>query len=479
MNRNRQPSRRDPLWQTPSISVGLIIAVIGLGIASAALADTPSRVAVPFLGSLAIVGVTLVAGRHRSPDDIAFLGGAMLVGLGVRFLLLAFIHQSVGPYVFAPDAATYEGFGAGMVAFWRGVAPLPARLEGTLQVGYYAVNAGMFVVFGDGSTVAPAMLNIFLGVVLAIPVYHLMRLILPQQRRVARFATVMAVFFPSLTLWSVLNVREAPAVLMVASAAFFFTALSKEVRPRYLVGILVALTFLSLLREYLTPLLLISGLSGVVMAQSRNPFRAFVVGGGALLVVVVGLRTFGLGSALVVEPDFERVSLLREAMTQGAGSALGTEVETTTLGGALQFLPIGITRFLLAPYPWSIGRGSLLQGLTLPEVLVWYALLPFFLRGIYLAFKHDASSFTVVAAMFVVISTAYGLVEGNVGTAYRHRAQVVPLAFVFMAVGLADYLAVRAQRQAKARAIRRRVGQGPPPPVDRDGRTPREESRRG
>ena len=51
------------------------------------------------------------------------------------------------------------------------------------------------------------------------------------------------------------------------------------------------------------------------------------------------------------------------------------------------------------------------------------------------------------------------LVEGNVGTAYRHRAQILPIAFLFCAVGLQDWLAVRSQRRS-ASMERRRQAEG-------------------
>ena len=42
----------------------------------------------------------------------------------------------------------------------------------------------------------------------------------------------------------------------------------------------------------------------------------------------------------------------------------------------------------------------------------------------------------VVLAVLVIVVSSYALVEGNFGTAYRHRAQIMPLFFVFTGAGL-------------------------------------------
>jgi hypothetical protein len=39
-------------------------------------------------------------------------------------------------------------------------------------------------------------------------------------------------------------------------------------------------------------------------------------------------------------------------------------------------------------------------------------------------------------AVLLIVTTSYALVEGNFGTAYRHRAQIMPLFFIFAGVGI-------------------------------------------
>lgn len=160
----------------------------------------------------------------------------------------------------------------------------------------------------------------------------------------------------------------------------------------------------------------------------------------------------GFGATLAAEPTLDTLEYLRQGMAQGAGSAYGSGHNVSTMGGAAQFLPIGLAYFLLAPFPWQMG--SVLQSVTMPEVLVWYALIPFTIRGIYLGLRKDPRSFMVVFAVLVTVTVAYALVQGNVGTAFRHRAQVLPLFFIFSSIGIRDWYGVRVESNRLAR-IRR------------------------
>lgn len=48
-----------------------------------------------------------------------------------------------------------------------------------------------------------------------------------------------------------------------------------------------------------------------------------------------------------------------------------------------------------------------------------------------------------------MLTLAYSVVQGNVGTAYRQRAQVLVFYFIFVAVGLVLVLEKRAERKQR------------------------------
>jgi hypothetical protein len=168
------------------------------------------------------------------------------------------------------------------------------------------------------------------------------------------------------------------------------------------------------------------------------------------------LQTAGLGGTLAQEPTLERVQYLRQDLALGANSAYGTTADVSTVTGAITFFPIGLVYFLLAPFPWSVT--SVLQAVTLPESIIWYFLFCCVLRGAWLAVKYDVRAYTVPVAILATVTFSYALIESNVGTAYRHRAQVLPLFFVLAAVGLRDLWGGWTERRIAAGAARRQAG---------------------
>jgi hypothetical protein len=97
-------------------------------------------------------------------------------------------------------------------------------------------------------------------------------------------------------------------------------------------------------------------------------------------------------------------------------------------------LPIGLAYLLFAPFPWAIT--SVRQLLVLPETLVWYALMPAFVRGLTYSVRQRFRDVRPILVFTVTLTIAYALMQGNVGTAYRQRTQVTMFFFVFMAVGI-------------------------------------------
>jgi hypothetical protein len=129
-------------------------------------------------------------------------------------------------------------------------------------------------------------------------------------------------------------------------------------------------------------------------------------------------------------------------------SGFGREYDVSTPSGALAALPTGLVYLLFAPFPWAVS--GLRQALAVPETLVWYALMPAFVRGLSVAVKRQLKAVLPILVFAVSLTGAYALMQGNIGTAYRQRTQITMFFFIFMGVGLAER---RRQRAAAATAL--------------------------
>jgi hypothetical protein len=87
---------------------------------------------------------------------------------------------------------------------------------------------------------------------------------------------------------------------------------------------------------------------------------------------------------------------------------------------------------------------------TTPELIVWWWL--FFIGvvpGLWYALRHRFNDIQPMLYFVLGMGLLYSLMFGNVGLAYRHRAQLLPLLLVFAAVGLEQ----RKIRKAAARRV--------------------------
>ncbi len=102
--------------------------------------------------------------------------------------------------------------------------------------------------------------------------------------------------------------------------------------------------------------------------------------------------------------------------------------------------------FLLAPFPWMLG--SFRQILALPETLFFYWLIPWIFLGIRHLVRHQLRRSLMALLITAGLTLGYALGEGNAGTAYRHRAQLLCFFLIYAAVGQDE----RRRRSVKATA---------------------------
>jgi hypothetical protein len=105
-------------------------------------------------------------------------------------------------------------------------------------------------------------------------------------------------------------------------------------------------------------------------------------------------------------------------------------------------LPVGAVNLLFAPFPWQLA--NLRQGITLPEMLVWWVSIPLLVIGLWFTVKYRMRQAMPILLFTTMITIAYSLFQGNVGTAYRQRAQILVFHFIFVSVG---YVLLKEQQE--------------------------------
>jgi putative Ca2+/H+ antiporter (TMEM165/GDT1 family) len=110
---------------------------------------------------------------------------------------------------------------------------------------------------------------------------------------------------------------------------------------------------------------------------------------------------------------------------------------------------------MFAPFPWQTS--NLRQAIPIPEVLLWWAMLPFLIMGLWYTIKHRLRNAFPILIFSLLLTIAYSLFQGNVGTAYRQRTQIQVFLFIFIAVGYQLYKERRENQQILQAEAKRRV----------------------
>jgi hypothetical protein len=127
-------------------------------------------------------------------------------------------------------------------------------------------------------------------------------------------------------------------------------------------------------------------------------------------------------------------------------SGYGEDADVSTVDGAISNMPLGMLYLLFAPFPWQVT--SFRQVITLPEMIIWWASFPMMILGVWFSIRYRLRIIAPILIFTTLLSLAYSVFQGNVGTAYRQRSQLLVFYFIFVAVG---YVVVIEKREDKKR----------------------------
>lgn len=365
--------------------------------------------------------------------DVDDVGRVFWIALGLRLLLGVLIAATETSDFFAPDRWGYETIGRMLAGHWAGGGPASSMVtEGAGLYHYY--NGVFFFFFGDLGPWIVRSLNAVVGAA-AVPLVY--RIAASVYGRVAALrAAWFVALFPSMALWSALNIRDAWAGFAILIIVLAAMRLREQISGRTVVSLVAGLALLGGLRGYMFLLVAGAVVLAYVASLRGSLVRNYIAGVIVALAFLYLYNSLEFGKQMVETASFETLNSQRQGMTADAASAFYEDVDISTPGKAFAFLPIGMTFFLFAPFPWMLRNFR--QLITLPEMIVWwYLALRFLIPGIREGLRVRIGHTTTICSVALLSVMAYGLVEGNVGTAYRHRAQVLPLLLILAAGGWA------------------------------------------
>ncbi|HWW75101.1 MAG TPA: glycosyltransferase family 39 protein [Pyrinomonadaceae bacterium] len=433
----------------------------------------------------------VAAGATVVKDERKFLLQIFVAGLLVRMLVGTIIYALRLQEFFGGDAFIYDRMGWDVVNYWLGRATgndlVIAWQDGGTGWGMGYLVALIYYLFGR-NMLAVQFFNATVGAATAVVCFGCARHLF-QNLRVARVTAFAVAFYPSLVLWSAQGLKDGPIVFLLAAAMLATLKLGERFSMTYLLLLASSMLGLLTLRFYIF-YMLAAAVGGAFVIGMRK-----VSGQGMarqlVVVAALGLAFTYFGVLRTASKQYEEfgnlqnVQVRRDALAAEGKSGFGRDVDVSTTSGAISAIPVGMVYLLFAPFPWQLG--SLRQSITIPEMAVWWASFPLLCVGLWFTLKHRLRPALPVLIFTSMLTLAYSVFQGNIGTAYRQRSQLLVFYFIFVAVGLIlakerqeersqrakeakrAAIASRAEhaalRRARLKAARERQRPGPPRPL--------------
>jgi hypothetical protein len=456
-------------WLATAALVGVLIGV-GLGVAD------PDAL---LWGAVLAAGVLVLAWKIATPGDrpvvIVIAALALAVHMSAALVIQAAATGFGGGFVTGDDAA-YFRLSSEFARYLHDLLrdPLTAApewgLDGYLFGTFVYLESGLLFVFGPDVRF-PLLMNAALAVVSALLVYATTVRLFSQRGGVA--ALLVVAFWPSLVVWSALNLKDTLAIVLVVAA--MAAMVSFHDRPRgltFLIPIGVAGALLSL-RPYVAAIVALAAVTALFSARLGVRWRlasGVAAAGSVVAVVVMGMtaQAPGPGDQLISALERSRHAMAIGARTAFvappsptvARAAVGTSLsipgadpdplldDTPIFERTLAYLPTGVAFALFAPFPWTAHRPQEL--LAAPEVLLWYGLV----AAAAVSLRRERRRWRALLPLAVLIFGLLAvlvLAEGNVGTLFRHRDTLVVLVAVLASPTLATVWtwAVRGRRSPR------------------------------
>lgn len=431
---------------TPSLSwpssLWLIPPVVGLT-AAGALAAAGNLWAAVF--DFVMAACTLMLARLLVSRSDAHFGFRLAVGsLTLRWALVTIIQLALAAKGHKPlltsDEFGYDRYAIELSRHWLGTGPAVPAADHYLGGAFSTVLAGAYTL-GGYTPFAGLTIPIAFGTWTPVIVHRFMADDLRVDRVTARTAGVLASVYPTTLIWSCLLLKDSGITFATVGLTVAIIALTRR-RPmsltfaKWLVFGAASTAWLAIERPVqLIPI----GLGVIVwLAWSSRMHPARLVAGLAICAVCISGAIAASPSARHRISDLPRT--LAEHRSLGRIRARTAEAPEgdpahATLLSTVEHVPAGLALVLVRPTPAEVRGLSELGGVLgnlLNVILVGLAIV----GGAVVWRMGRQGPVLLIGTSVVALWFILALVEGNAGTAWRHRDPVTPLLVALAGIAL-------------------------------------------
>jgi hypothetical protein len=437
-------------------------------ILACALAASFSLFAAPWPDGLVAVGMVAVLAAptvllmRKYTDEKSFITTVFLLALAVRLGFGAFIAAYDLRGFFGGDFAAYDMYGAQLVDEWLGrnmsrqvMVEAEAGLFSGAGWGMHYLTAIIYLFVGRNVFAAQSFCG-FIGAATVPMVFFCARKIF-SNLSVAKASAVAIALFPSFIIWSSQLLKDGLIIFLLVVAMTMVLQLQQRFSYVALAALIGSMFGILSIRFYIFYMVAVAVVGSFIVGLSttkRSILRSTIV----LAMVGFGLSYLGVGRQANVEistfANLQRIQTSRSDLSQ-TESGFGQEIDVSTTEGALSAIPLGFAYLMFAPFPWQVA--NVRQAITIPEVLFWWAMMPFLVVGLIYTIRHRLRNAFPILIFSLLLTISYSVFQGNVGTAYRQRTQIQVFLFILIGVGYTVFLEYRENQRLIQSEARRRL----------------------
>ncbi len=395
-------------------------------------------------------------------EDRRFLITLFISGILIRILLLLaviFAYSFVNKWVVHPgdvkvidfigDSSFYTARGWWLTQYFTDKPMSQVLINAAFnEYGFsaYLYLISLFYFLFGFSPISFTFTNCILGVLTGIIYYFIAKDL--AGRREARLVSILVVFFPSLIIWSITNLKDPFFIFLIALTLWAFIKLVTTKQVKFLIILFFAMAFQYYVRKFFTAPIILAVTFSYLMIKRK--WRLIILG---LLILIAALAVFDVDLLAKFKTYF--ITYNRGAVRSGGSTyrifddwiySLNftdyASVSNFTI--AVGFLK-GAIHFFLEPFLWKITKVSIL--VSVPQMIIWYFLLFFSIPGIVLQLRRNWRKSLVLVAYLFITGGLLVISGGNIGTVFRFRDLVTPIVILFAVIGICHIM--RSEREIK------------------------------
>jgi hypothetical protein len=312
--------------------------------------------------------------------------------------------------------------------------------------GYTYLLTAFYYLFGY-QIQAARLINVIISIITFLFIFYLAREIFSL--RVARIASLMFAFLPSLVLWSVMIGTDSIAILGISAYIFSLVKMRKRPRGKWIFGLVVSCFIIASVRQHIALLLIVVTFFTLIVKIFLRFTKKSKL---AVLLLLLFLGIIILSSPFRVPAKEKLDYLLRNLLIFQRAAAIADDsgyfiypLHYYQVASGVRPLDYrfkdffkayvkGMGYVIFSPFPWKVE--SSLQFIAYPQVILWYFMLPFIACGFYVGFGANRSATALIFLYTFFIFSFFAFIEGNVGALFRHRDMVMPFLMIYFAGGI-------------------------------------------